>query len=173
MKNIFINKIVEGSYAGVYRFLENHQFFWQFILFMVQFIYNFEFMHWFLSLFIFLSTFFVVPFALWTNDMTSPDYMVDLNALDATAGSNSRGVFLTSDWWVTSILEAISRILLILIPIIAGISGVIAGYFFVFSWGDTENVTKAKWIIRANIIAIIIALFSYSLISFVAWVLQL
>ena len=96
MKNIFINKIVEGSYAGVYRFLENHQFFWQFILFMVQFIYNFEFMHRFLSLFILLSIFFVVPFAL-SSDMTTTDYMVDLNALDATAGSNSRGVFLTSD----------------------------------------------------------------------------
>ena len=171
MKNIFINKIVEGSYAGVYRFLENHQFFWQFILFMVQFIYNFEFMHRFLSLFILLSIFFVVPFALWSNDMTSPDYMVDVHALDPT-WSSQNSVF-TSDEWVSDILKAISKLLLILIPIIAGISGVIAGYFFVFSWGDTENVTKAKWIIRANIIAIIIALFSYSLISFVAWVLQL
>lgn len=66
------------------------------------------------------------------------------------------------------ILRAISRVLLYLIPILAALSGVVAGYFFVFSSGDSENTSRAKTIIKYNIMAIILALASYSIILLVA-----
>lgn len=73
---------------------------------------------------------------------------------------------------ITGILNKISYLLLMLIPIIAGISGVIAWYFFVFSGWDSEKIHKAKNIININVVAILISLLSYSIINAVVWVLS-
>jgi hypothetical protein len=51
---------------------------------------------------------------------------------------------------------------------LAGISFIIAGYYYVLSGGDSEKASQAKTIIKWNLIAIIIALFSYVLIYIVA-----
>lgn len=55
-----------------------------------------------------------------------------------------------------------------MIPVIAIISVLIAGYFYIFSAGDVEKTDQAKKIIKWNIIAIIIALMSWSIIKIIA-----
>lgn len=51
-----------------------------------------------------------------------------------------------------------------LIPILAGVSLIIAGYFFIFSGGEGDKVTKGKNIITFNLIAIIVAFMSWGII---------
>lgn len=66
------------------------------------------------------------------------------------------------------ILEGVSRLLLFMIPVIAIVSTLIAGYYYIFSAGDSEKANKAKTIIKWNIIAIVIALMSWSIIQLIA-----
>jgi len=58
-------------------------------------------------------------------------------------------------------LQNFSEFLLFTIPIIAAISFLVAGYFYIFSAGDSEKTSKAKTIIKWNIIAMLVAFFSY------------
>jgi hypothetical protein len=53
-------------------------------------------------------------------------------------------------------------------PVIAVISLIFAGYFYILSSGDSEKATKAKTIIKWNIVAILVALFSYVIINMIA-----
>jgi hypothetical protein len=55
-----------------------------------------------------------------------------------------------------------------MIPVIAIISVLIAGYFYIFSAGDSEKAGRAKTIIKWNILAIGIALMSWSIIKIIA-----
>jgi uncharacterized membrane-anchored protein len=66
------------------------------------------------------------------------------------------------------ILWNVTNILLILIPIIAGISFLIAGYFYIFSAGDSEKAWRAKTIIKWNIVALFVAFLSYGIVTTVA-----
>lgn len=66
------------------------------------------------------------------------------------------------------ILSAFSRFLLFMIPVIAIVSMIVAGYYYIFSAGDSEKANKAKTIIKWNIVAIVVALTSWSIIQFVA-----
>lgn len=53
-------------------------------------------------------------------------------------------------------------------PIIAAISMMIAGYFYIFSAGDSEKTGRAKVIIKWNIVALLVAFFSWSLVQIIA-----
>lgn len=44
----------------------------------------------------------------------------------------------------------------------------IAGYFYIFSAGDSEKAWRAKTIIKWNIVAILVAFLSYGIVSIVA-----
>jgi hypothetical protein len=66
------------------------------------------------------------------------------------------------------LLKSISDILLFTIPIIAAVSLLVAGYFYIFSAGDSEKVGRAKTIIKWNIIAILVAFLSYGIIRLIA-----
>jgi hypothetical protein len=59
-----------------------------------------------------------------------------------------------------------------MVPILAAISGLIAGYYYIFSSGDSEKSGLAKRIIQYNIMAIFIAFFSYGIIQFIALILK-
>ncbi len=96
-------------------------------------------------------------------DLTSSEYRICTDGwspmstdLDPT-GKSPKGV-------VKMMLEFISKVLLYIIPTLAGVSGIIAGYYYIFSSGDSENTSRAKTIIKYNIIAIVVALASYSII---------
>jgi hypothetical protein len=73
-------------------------------------------------------------------------------------------------WWeaLLAVLDKFASILLFSIPLIAGISFIIAGYFYIFSSGDTEKANKWKIIIKWNIIAILVALCSIVLVRIIA-----
>lgn len=71
-------------------------------------------------------------------------------------------------WSFAKILWNVTNILLILIPIIAGISFLIAGYFYIFSAGDSEKAWRAKTIIKWNIVALFVAFLSYGIVTTVA-----
>jgi capsular polysaccharide biosynthesis protein len=47
---------------------------------------------------------------------------------------------------------------------VAAVSLIIAGYYYILSSGDSEKASQAKTIIKWNLVAIIVALFSYSII---------
>ncbi len=51
---------------------------------------------------------------------------------------------------------------------LAGISLLVAGYFYIFSAGDSEKVGRAKTIIKWNIVALFVAFLSYGIVSIVA-----
>lgn len=66
------------------------------------------------------------------------------------------------------LIASISNVLLFMVPIIAAVSFLVAGYFYIFSAGDSEKAGKAKSIIKWNIIAIIIAFLSWWIVNIVA-----
>ncbi len=82
---------------------------------------------------------------------------------DHTGGTSERGV-----WAFSYILGKITDILLFAIPMLAGISLLIAGYIYIFSAGDSEKATKAKMIIKWNIVALFVGFLSYGIVSIVA-----
>ena len=63
--------------------------------------------------------------------------------------------------------------LLFAIPLIAGISLIIAGYYYILSSGNTEKATQAKVIIKWNIVALLVAFLSYTLVNLVLYILKL
>ncbi len=67
-----------------------------------------------------------------------------------------------------TLLGNITDILLFMIPIFAAVSFVIAGYFYIFSAGDSEKAGRAKTIIKWNIVAMLIAFLSYGIVKIVA-----
>ncbi len=68
----------------------------------------------------------------------------------------------------TTLLWKIASLLLFIIPIIAWVSMVIAGYYYILSSGDSEKASQAKNIIKWNLVAILVALFSYTIIALAA-----
>lgn len=100
-------------------------------------------------------------------DMTTVGFTIPLNELDPLIGSKS-GSSATGIDSLFYLLEAFSRLLLMMIPVIAIVSVLIAGYYYIFSAWDAEKAGRAKTIIKWNIIAIIIALLSWSIIQFIA-----
>lgn len=103
-----------------------------------------------------------------TSDMTGTGFMIDLNTMDPIRNTTNGS---TPPKWFEAfktILEYISNFLLGLIPLIAGVSFIIAGYFFIFSGGEGDKVSKAKGIIKFNIIAIIVAFMSWSIIYLIS-----
>ena len=103
------------------------------------------------------------------SDFTSTEFTIETSKISPLKVSGSPT---NSQDAVQGILKRLSYVLIMLIPLIAWISGIIAWYFFVFSGWDSEKIHKAKNIISINIVAILIALLSYSIINAVVWVLS-
>ncbi len=103
------------------------------------------------------------------SDFLSTDYTVDVSLLDPIPGDH--GDTQTGDA-LTSLLATISNLLLFVIVILAGIAGIVAGYFYIMSGADEKRASTAKNIIKYNIIALFVAFFSYSIILLVAWLIS-
>lgn len=102
-----------------------------------------------------------------TDDLTKPTYMLQvgnlspINKNEAPWGKEA----------ITTLLSSVSSILLFILPVIAAISLIIAGYYYILSSGDSEKASQAKIIIKWNIVAILVALFSYAIIKLIASIL--
>lgn len=103
-----------------------------------------------------------------SDDLTSSGFTVDLSNLDPLGNSHNGWGWDVGKYAFRWIIENITNILLFMIPIIAAVSLLIAGYFYIFSAWDSEKASKAKMIIKWNIIALLVAFFSYTIISIVA-----
>jgi hypothetical protein len=55
-----------------------------------------------------------------------------------------------------------------MIPIFAAVSLMIAGYFYIFSAGDSEKAGRAKTIIKWNIVAMCVSFLSYTIVQIMA-----
>jgi Type IV secretion system pilin len=105
-----------------------------------------------------------------TSTLTKADFKLDLGCMDPLGGSHTGGG-VPSEGGVavlTTLLGRIAGVLLFVVPVIAVISLMVAGYFYIFSAGDSEKTTKAKTIIKWNIIAIVIAFLSYGIVNLIA-----
>lgn len=143
--------------------------FWLFLDFMLVYIYKTHSMKYLFSLpLIFLSSIISV-FA--DENLTSSGFMLSLSAMDPV--NHNQG---NSDIWVNALLFVLWRVadmLLFIIPILGGISLMIAGYYYLFSGWDTEKASQAKTIIKWNIIAIAVAFLSYALVNIVLYIMNL
>ncbi len=63
--------------------------------------------------------------------------------------------------------------LLFAVPIIAGISFLVAGYYFILSSGNSDKATQAKIIIKWNLVAMLVAFLSYGIVNLVLYILNL
>lgn len=110
------------------------------------------------------------------SEWSSPNFKIQLNDLDpieksAPSTSDITPETSTGGGWkmmIQNLFEKIANFLLLIIPIVAVVSLVIAGYFYIFSFSSDEFVTKAKTIIKYNLIAIIVAFGSWAIISTMA-----
>lgn len=123
--------------------------------------------------------YFMKKIILWTYSLYASCW-----ALMSYADSNVSSTSFTVDvtllnplWWgsppagvesLRMLLKNVSDVILFMIPILAGISFLIAGYFYIFSAGDSEKAWRAKTIIKWNIIAMIVAFLSWSIINIIA-----
>lgn len=118
------------------------------------------------KVFFFLIASLLPVFQVFAESMTSPEFKISLGEMDPMG--NSHTVSTTGMQGIFYILSAFSRFLLFMIPVIAIVSMIVAGYYYIFSAGDSEKANKAKTIIKWNIVAIVVALTSWSIIQFVA-----
>ncbi|NRH21248.1 hypothetical protein HOO68_04345 [Candidatus Gracilibacteria bacterium] len=99
-----------------------------------------------------------------SGDFSSADFKVDISTLNPLGkGSPKAGVGSFFD-----LIESVSDVILFMIPILAGISFLIAGYFYIFSAGDSEKAGRAKTIIKWNIVAMLVAFLSWAIINIIA-----
>lgn len=105
------------------------------------------------------------------DDLTKPDFSLCLENMDPI----NDGYENTATWTdaLLFILGKIADILLFVVPILAGISLMVAWYYYIFSSGDTDKATQAKTIIKWNVVALLVAFFSYAMVSMVLYIMNL
>lgn len=103
-------------------------------------------------------------------DITKPGFKINLSAIDPV-NSSPGSIYQWQDAAIM-LLNSIATLLLFLVPIIAGVSFIIAGYYYILSSGDSEKANQAKTIIKWNLVAIAVAIFSYSIVYLVATLLD-
>lgn len=107
-------------------------------------------------------------------DLSKWNYTINLQAIDpiqhgvksSTIGNGSRET--GWKWLFKTILGRITNFMLVLIPLIAAVSLIIAGYFYIFSFADGDFPNKAKIIIKYNLLAMTVAFLSWVIISVIA-----
>ena len=114
-------------------------------------------------------------FAQQSMDFGSGSFRIDLSQLDpidhgvkTSDSANNRPAQTGWKGLFLGIMNSISNLLLTIIPLLAGVALIIAGYFYIFSFSDSEFVGRAKNIIKYNLIAILVAFLSWVIISVIA-----
>lgn len=124
--------------------------------------------------FFFITMYFFsgIVFAEWENNLTSPRFKIDLGPMDPMHPNGQVSIPAWSDALVM-VLGKIAELLLFAIPLIAGISFLVAGYYFIISSGNSEKATQAKVIIKWNLVAMAVAFFSYGLVNMVLYIMNI
>jgi hypothetical protein len=99
------------------------------------------------------------------DDMTSTDFRLDPSFLTPSEKIYKKGTIGN----IKDILANIGKYLLIATTTIAVLSIVVGGLMISTTW-PTDRAAKGKTIIMLNIMAVIVALFSYSIIKLVSWI---
>lgn len=99
------------------------------------------------------------------DDLMSTDFRLDPNGLSPSEKRYTGGTKKN----LTDFLKTIGNTLLIATSTIAVLSIVVGGVM-IATTGPSDRAAKGKTIITLNIIAIFVALFSYSLIRLVSWI---
>lgn len=109
------------------------------------------------------------------SDMTSANFTISPQDMDPmySGWGGYAGGGLQWTGAVLFILHQLSNILLFVVPLLAGVSLVIAGFYYIFSSGDSEKASKAKIIIKWNIVAMVVAFLSYWLVSMVLYIMNI
>lgn len=101
------------------------------------------------------------------NNLAWSNFQLDVNSL--TPGENKYS------WWakenINSIINKITKVLLLVIPSLAVLFIVYGAIKIILAWWDSSKVGTGKTIIQFNIIAVVLALLSYSIIQLVIWLL--
>lgn len=97
--------------------------------------------------------------------MTSPDFSLNPNDLSPSEKKYTGGTKAN----FKDILANIGKYLLIATTTIAVLSIVVGG-LMISTTGPTDRAAKGKTIIMLNIAAVVVALFSYSIIRLVSWI---
>lgn len=122
----------------------------------------------FLWILLILSVFtFSSVYAQGSEDITSSDFMISLGKLDPIHWETAANTVSGEDS-LKHVMETVANVILMLVPLLAAVAIVIAGYFYIFSYADSDNITKAKTIIKYNIIAVIVAFTSGWIIRIIA-----
>ncbi|HRI36161.1 MAG TPA: hypothetical protein PK765_03730 [bacterium] len=118
-----------------------------------------------LTLFILLGLVFAPVFA-GATDLSSPSFTFSPSYLQVGDTEYSDGIDN-----VENFIVHIANIILVGVAVLAAIGVIVAGFMLILSGGDSSQANQAKQIITYNIIAIVMALFSYSIIQLVSWLL--
>lgn len=98
-------------------------------------------------------------------DMTSSGFRIPVEMLNPVGGGNNVPGGIGA---IKEVLRNIANILLFLLPILGGVLIILAGYYYIFSWGDSERTSTAKKILKYNLIALTVGFLSYSLVNIIA-----
>lgn len=101
------------------------------------------------------------------NSFTGKNFMIDVGKLSPSENKYTN--------WpqanISSLLERATQILLIVIPTLAVLFIVIWWIKMITAWWDSSKISSAKNIITYNIIAVAVALLSFSIIQLIVWLL--
>lgn len=100
-----------------------------------------------------------------SNDLMSPEFTLNPGQLSPSTERYDQKTV----WNLKTLLMKIGNILLIATSTLAVLSIVVGGVM-IATTGPSDRAAKGKTIITLNIIAIFVALFSYSLIRLVSWI---
>lgn len=107
------------------------------------------------------------------NDLTSQSFTICVNDMDPMGPDRQAQSEVTGKDAFLYILGRIANILLFAMPLIAGVSFMIAAYYYILSSGNSEKASQAKTIIKWNIIALTVAFLSYIIVNFIVYILNL
>ncbi len=102
-----------------------------------------------------------------STDIKSKDFMLDVNEITPSKNKYTQG---PKDN-INDVLSKTTRYLMIAVTSLSVLFMVIWAIKIILAWGDSNEIQNGKKIITYNIIAIVVALLSYSIINLVIWIL--
>ncbi|EKD66827.1 MAG: hypothetical protein ACD_49C00009G0052 [uncultured bacterium (gcode 4)] len=101
------------------------------------------------------------------NDISSSAFMLDVSKLSPSDTKYE----LWAEGNIKELSLKIVRISLVMLPTLSLLFMVIGAIMMITSGGSSEKITKWKNIVIYNIVAIVVALLSYSIVKLIIWIL--
>ncbi|MCK9272522.1 hypothetical protein M0P65_03175 [Candidatus Gracilibacteria bacterium] len=101
------------------------------------------------------------------NDISSSSFMLDVSKLSPSDTKYNMG----AEDNIKELSGKIVRIALVMLPTLSLLFMVMGAIMMITSGGSSEKITKGKNIIIYNIVAIVVALLSYSIVKLIIWIL--